>query len=89
LLTHGGRLALIGTSPTGRIDLSVAELVWRGLTVTGGLLGARGDLDEGLSLLLAGKVKATMELISLEDVSARLWALRDLGFPGRLVAIPR
>eukprot|EP01035_Chromulina_nebulosa_P040853 gene40853-biopygen27572 len=51
--------------------LSVAELVWRGLTVTGGLLGARGDLDEGLSLLLAGKVKATMELISLEDVSAR------------------
>jgi hypothetical protein len=30
-----------------------------------------------------------MELISLEDVSARLWALRDLGFPGRLVAIPR
>lgn len=89
LLLPGGRLALVGSSPTGRIDLSVAELVWRGLTVTGGLMGARGDLDEGLSLLLSGKVKATVELISLDDVPARLWALRDLGFPGRLVAVPR
>ncbi|MBL8911777.1 MAG: alcohol dehydrogenase catalytic domain-containing protein [Archangium sp.] len=89
MLVPGGRLALTGSSPTGRIDLSVAELVWRGLTITGGLLGARGDLDEGLSLLLSGRVKATVELISLDDVPARLWALRDLGFPGRLVALPR
>ena len=27
-------------------------------------------------------------MVALEDVPARLWALRDLGFPGRLVALP-
>ncbi|MFO0595622.1 MAG: alcohol dehydrogenase catalytic domain-containing protein [Myxococcaceae bacterium] len=85
----GARVFFLGTSPTGRVDLSVAELVWRGLSIKGGLLGTRGDLDEGLSLLLANRVKARVELISLEDVPARLWALRDLGFPGRLVALPR
>jgi len=88
MLRGGGRLALAGSSPTGRIDLAVSDLVWRGLTLTSGLLGTREDLDEGLALLFAGKVKPSVDVISLEDVSARLWALRDLGFPGRLVVLP-
>ncbi len=88
LLRGGGRLALAGSSPTGRIDLAVADLVWRGLTLTAGLLGTREDLDEGLGLVFSGKVKPVMELITLDEVPERLWALRDLGFPGRLVVFP-
>lgn len=88
LLRAGGRLALAGSSPTGRVDLAVADLVWRGLTLSAGLLGTREDLDEALALLFAGKVVPQVELLPLEEVPARLWALRDLGFAGRLVALP-
>jgi propanol-preferring alcohol dehydrogenase len=88
LLRGGGRLALAGSSPTGRVDLAVADLVWRGLTLTSGLLGTKDDLDEGLALLLSKRVTPRVETIALDDVPARLWALRDLGFPGRLVVLP-
>ncbi|MDP1830084.1 MAG: alcohol dehydrogenase catalytic domain-containing protein [Archangium sp.] len=88
LLRAGGRVSLTGSSPTGRVDLSVADLVWRGLTLRSGLLGTREDLEESVSLIFTGKVKPIMELVSLDEVPARLWALRDLGFPGRLVVLP-
>ena len=84
----GGRLSLTGSSPTSRVDLSVADLVWRGLTLRSGLLGTRGDLEESMSLLFSGKVKPRVETVSLDEVPARLWALRDLGFSGRLVVLP-
>ena len=88
LLRAGGRIALAGSSPTGRIDLSVADLVWRGLTIRSGLLGTREDLEEGVGLLFSGKVKPSVELVTLDEVPAKLWALRDLGFPGRMVVLP-
>ena len=88
LLRAGGRISLAGSSPSGRVDLSVAELVWRGITIRSGLLGTRDDLDESVSLLLSGKVKPSVELVTLDEVPAKLWALRDLGFPGRLVVLP-
>ena len=75
-------------SVRGRVDLAVADLVWRGLTLRSGLLGTREDLEEGVTLLFAGKVKPSVELVSLDEVPERLWALRDLGFPGRLVVLP-
>ena len=88
LMRAGGRLSLTGSSPTSRVDLSVADLVWRGLTLRSGLLGTRGDLEESMSLLFSGKVKPRVEIVSLDEVPARLWALRDLGFSGRLVVLP-
>ncbi len=88
LLRGGGRLALSGSSPTGRIDLAVADLVWRGLTLSSGILGTQEDLEEALALMLTGKVKPEVELLRFDEVPAKLWSLRDLGFSGRLVALP-
>lgn len=88
LIRSGGRIALAGSSPTGRVDLAVADLVWRGITLRSGLLGLKDDLDEGVGLLFSGKVKPSFERVTLGQVPARLWALRDLGFPGRLVVVP-
>lgn len=87
LLRPGGHLSLAGTSPTGRVDLAVADLVWRGLTLHAGLLGKREDFEEGVGLLLSGKVVPSLELVMLDDVPEKLWALRDLGFSGRLVVL--
>ena len=88
LLRGGGRVSLTGSSPTGRVDLSVADLVWRGITLRSGLLGTREDLEEGVGLVFTGKVKPRVELVTLDEVPARLWALRDLGYAGRLVVMP-
>jgi D-arabinose 1-dehydrogenase-like Zn-dependent alcohol dehydrogenase len=88
LLRAGGRITLAGTSPTGRLDLSVADLVWRGITLRAGLLGTKEDLDEGVGLVLTKKITPRFEIIGLDEVPARLWSLRDLGFPGRLVVVP-
>lgn len=88
-LRAGGTVAFVGTSPSGRVDLPVADLAWKGLTLKSGLLGAREDLDEALRLLRAGVVSPQVEVVSLEDVPARLWSLRDLGFNGRLVVRTR
>jgi propanol-preferring alcohol dehydrogenase len=88
LLRAGGRISLAGSSPTGRVDLSIADLVWRGITIRSGLLGTREDLEEAVGLLFTRKVKPRVEVVTLDEVPARLWALRDLGFPGRLVVLP-
>jgi propanol-preferring alcohol dehydrogenase len=88
LLRAGGRLTLAGSSPTGRLDLPVADLVWRGLTLRAGLLGTKDDLDEGVGLVFTKKLVPRFEVITLSEVPARLWSLRDLGFPGRLVVVP-
>lgn len=85
---RGGRVVLLGTSPAGRLDLSLGEVVWRGVHLEGALLGAAAALREGLALLESGAVRPEVEVVPLADVPARLWALRDLGFGGRLVVVP-
>jgi len=88
-LQHAVRISrhvfLCGTSPAGRVDLSLADVVWRGVTLQGGLLGTRAQLDEAVQLISSGAVRPQVEMLSLDDVPARLWELRDLGFSGRLV----
>lgn len=76
---------LCGSSPAGRVDVSLADLVWRGVTVRSGLLGTRAQLDEAVALLTSGAVTPQVQTLALDEVPARLWELRDLGFPGRLV----
>jgi propanol-preferring alcohol dehydrogenase len=83
-----GRVVLVGTSPTGRLDLPVADVVWRQLSVVGTLLGSRAELAEGLELLRDGAVQPRITVAPLVEAPARLWSLRDLGFGGRLVIRP-
>lgn len=88
-LQHAVRISqnvhLCGTSPAGRVDVSLADLVWRGVTLRAGLLGTRAHLDEAVRLLTSGAVKPQVETLALDEVPTRLWELRDLGFSGRLV----
>ncbi len=84
----GARVMLVGTSPTGRLDLPVADVVWRQLSLAGGVLGSRADLDEALALVASGRVVPRVEVAPLDEAPARLWSLRDLGFGGRLVFLP-
>ncbi|MER2561429.1 MAG: alcohol dehydrogenase catalytic domain-containing protein [Myxococcaceae bacterium] len=82
---RGGALVLAAASPSVRFDLSLFDTVMRGVTLKPAFLGARSELDELISLTRTGAVKPVVTLISLEDVRAKFWLLRDGGFPGRLV----
>jgi hypothetical protein len=41
-----------------------------------------------VGLVFTKKLVPRFEVITLSEVPARLWSLRDLGFPGRLVVVP-
>lgn len=85
VVARGGTLMLVGTSPTGRFDLSLADTVFQGLTIRGSVLGSRSDLNEVIDLHRRGAVRATVDSAPLESAIERLWWLRDGGFVGRLV----
>lgn len=84
-LRRTGTMVLVGSSPTGRFDLSLADTVFHGITLRGSVLGTRSDLTEVLELHRQGQVNATVDSAPLESAVERLWWLRDGGFVGRLV----
>lgn|GEM_PF-3434367 len=80
-----GTLVLMGGGPATRFDLPMLDLVSRGLTVRGSFLGSRSELVDALGWLTAGTWKAPHVRVPLSAAPERLYALRDLGFLGRLV----
>lgn len=83
-----GVVVTVGTSPTGRADLPLADVVARGVTVVGSALGAHEDLEAALALASGGALVPHVERVPLDDAVSRLWQLRDGGFVGRLVFTP-
>jgi propanol-preferring alcohol dehydrogenase len=84
-LARGGTMVLVGASPTGRFEVSLADTVFQGLTIRGNVLGSRSDLLEVIELHRRGAVRATVDSAPLDRAIDRLWWLRDGGFVGRLV----
>lgn len=85
-LRRGGTLVLAAASPAVRFDLSLFDVVMRGVRLEPAFLGARSELAELLDLMRAGRVKPTVRPVPVEDVPRVFWDLRDGGFAGRLVA---
>lgn len=84
----GGVVVAVGTSLTGRIDLPLADVVARGVTVVGSALGTHDDAKAALALAQQGALVPQVEVVPLNDAVSRLWQLRDGGFVGRLVFTP-
>lgn len=85
---RGGTLVLAASSPAVRFDLSLFDTVMRGLTLAPAFLGTRSELGELISLVRAGAVTPVTTTVSLREVPAQFWMLRDGGFRGRLVVTP-
>jgi propanol-preferring alcohol dehydrogenase len=84
----GGVVVAVGTSPTGRVDLPLADVVARGVRVVGSALGTHDDLAAALALAQQGALVPHVEVVPLDAAVSRLWQLRDGGFVGRLVFTP-
>ena len=84
MLRRGGTCVLNGLPP-GDFPLSIFDVGFRCLTVRGSLVGTRADMNEALALAAEGKVKATIETTTLDDVNNVLERLRAGQVTGRVV----
>lgn len=84
VLRSGGTCVLVGLPP-GEFPTPIFDMVLRGLTVRGSIVGTRLDLQEALELAAAGKVVAKTTPRKLDDINAILSDLRDGSIDGRVV----
>jgi D-arabinose 1-dehydrogenase-like Zn-dependent alcohol dehydrogenase len=63
MLRRGGTCSLVGLPP-GDFPTPIFDLVLRGLTVRGPIVGTRKDLQESLQFAAEGKVKPTVAFSS-------------------------
>lgn len=82
---RGGAVVLAAASPSVRFDVSLFELIMRGVRLVPVFLGSRSELAELLELHRSGAVEPVIHEISPGDVPMAFWKLRDGGFSGRLV----
>lgn len=79
-----GTISLVGLPP-GEFATPIFDVVLKRLTVRGSIVGTRKDLQEAVAFAAAGKVAASIERRSLEDVNDVLLGLRQGSIQGRVV----
>ncbi len=81
----GGQVLVLGQAPATRLDLPLGELVGRQLRLEGSFLGSESVLQRALAAVTAGRIVPVVHEVPFEAVGRELYALRDLGFVGRMV----
>lgn len=70
--------------PPGEFPASVFNIVFKGLTIRGSLVGTRQDMNEALDFFARGLVKPTVSECSLNDVNDVLERMRNGKIDGRV-----
>lgn len=70
--------------PPGEFPAPIFDIVLRGLTIRGSLVGTRQDLEEALDFYARGKVKPTVSPCALDDVNAVFDEMRHGKIEGRM-----
>jgi len=84
MLRRGGTCVLIGLPP-GEFPTPIFDMVLKGLTIRGSIVGTRLDLQEALQFAALGKVVATTELQSLSAINSVIDRLKKGEVSGRVV----
>jgi alcohol dehydrogenase, propanol-preferring len=84
MLRRGGTCVLNGLPP-GEFPVSIFDVVLNRYTIRGSIVGTRLDLEEALAFAAEGKVKATIETLTLESVNDVFNRLRTGKVNGRVV----
>jgi alcohol dehydrogenase, propanol-preferring len=84
MIRRGGTIVLTGMPP-GSFPLPIFEMVDRGITLRGSIVGTRLDLQEALAFAGEGAVKAKVQTERLEDINDVLERLRAGQIEGRVV----
>src|SRR5262249_59939705 len=81
-LRRGGKMVLVGLPPEA-LPVPIFDLVLKGTTVTGSIVGTRKDLQETLALAARGLVKCSYTKEQMEEVKEGLYEIRDASVDGR------
>lgn len=84
MLRRGGTLVLNGLPP-GDFPLPIFSTVLNGITIRGSIVGTRSDLQEALDFAAEGKVKATVETDTLDNINDVFQRMIDGKIEGRIV----
>jgi propanol-preferring alcohol dehydrogenase len=84
MVRRGGTVALNGLPP-GTFPLPIIDMILRGITLRGSIVGTRLDLQEALNLSGEGAVKATVQTARLEDINDVFERLQTGQVEGRVV----
>lgn len=84
MLRRKGVLAMNGLPP-GDFPTPVFDVVLKGLTVRGSIVGTRNDLAEALSFAGSGRVKTTVTPDSIDNINAIFDRMRAGQIEGRVV----
>ena len=80
----GGTIVFNGLPP-GDFPAPIFDIVLKGLTIRGSLVGTRQDLEEALDFYARGKIKPTVTEVKLDDVNDVFDGLINGGVDGRRV----
>ncbi|RDK09653.1 alcohol dehydrogenase AdhP [Cupriavidus lacunae] len=84
MVRRGGTIALNGLPP-GDFGTPIFDVVLKGITIRGSIVGTRSDLQESLDFAAHGDVKATVSTAKLDDINDVLGRLRNGKVEGRVV----
>jgi|SRR5579872_1096970 len=84
MLRRGGACVFVGIPP-GAVPISIFDVVVKGLTVKGSIIGTRQDLREALQFASEGKVSAITEHHPFDRVNAVIQSLKDHSARGRMI----
>jgi propanol-preferring alcohol dehydrogenase len=84
MLRRGGSCALVGLPP-GDFPTPIFDVVLKGLTIRGSIVGTRNDLTEALDFAARGCVKAAIEVQPLEAINDIFARLKSGDVNGRVV----
>jgi propanol-preferring alcohol dehydrogenase len=84
MLRRGGTMSLVGLPP-GDFPLPIFDVVLKGLTIRGSIVGTRMDLEEALHFAAEGRVEAIIRTEPLENINSIFQRLREGRVDGRIV----
>jgi propanol-preferring alcohol dehydrogenase len=84
MVRRGGTVSLNGLPP-GNFPLPIFDMVLRGVTVRGSIVGTRLDLQESLDFAAHGQVKATVSTERLENINDIFARMHRGEIQGRIV----
>ena len=84
MVRGGGTVSLNGLPP-GYFPLPIFDMVLRGVTVRGSIVGTRLDLQESLDFAARGPVKATVRTEKLENINDVFARMHKGQIQGRVV----
>ena len=84
MVRRGGTIVFNGLPP-GDFPAPIFDIVLKGLTVRGSIVGTRQDLAEALDFYARGQIHPTVTTRSLDEVNAVFDEMRQGSIDGRVV----